>query len=525
MTAGWAVPVPVGFEVDGHRVTAPLGTGAWGSVYAAEPVDPAVPADGVALKFLPAGALSPAQHAQLAEVVARERRYATRLRHPRLIRTRALATARDPGGPLDGAPVLVMDRARTSLAELLAAAEPGAPLPDAGRLLAEICEGLAHMHGHGLVHGDLKPSNVLLDADGGVRLSDFGLTAELEGTHAYGPHGGTPDYLPPEWSTALLGARGVPTRTTRDIWAFGILAHQVLAGGLFPFPGQTGRARAGAALGYAAGVDGLRLWPGIPAPWRALVADCLSPDHARRSAFPASELLRRIRELDGGAGTGGWFRRRRGVSGAPRGGSWRPGRSWSAARTRNPATRRPGVRRLVRPVVALLAVCALLTGPTGAPAPPRHLAVGDLRPDADVPAAYRAMITEAAHRCQHPGLVTPALVAAILFVESGFDPDARRPNGDGGLAMWTPGVFNSWAVGVRGPQPSIFDPGDAIAVLGLYLCGIDARFAHLPGDHRPLLAAAYEYGSGSVLAAGGVPEKARAFVDRVLAAYDRYAVR
>ncbi|MEU5110877.1 protein kinase [Streptomyces longwoodensis] len=46
---------------------------------------------------------------------------------------------------------------------------------DGERILTEICEGLAHLHGLGWVHGDLKPDNVLLMADGSVRLSDFGL--------------------------------------------------------------------------------------------------------------------------------------------------------------------------------------------------------------------------------------------------------------------------------------------------------------------------------------------------------------
>jgi serine/threonine-protein kinase len=174
-------------------------------------------------------------------------------------------------------------------------------VPDAARLICEICEALAHMHAMGWVHGDLKPSNVLLMEDGTVRLADFGLARELEGTHAYAPRLGSSDFLPPEWWTERIGPQGIATRTTVDIWALGVTAHQLLTGGMSPFPGATARARGAAAQAYAAGQAELRLADELPQAWRPIVADCLAPNHERRSAHPAAALLTRIQALaDGG---------------------------------------------------------------------------------------------------------------------------------------------------------------------------------------------------------------------------------
>jgi serine/threonine protein kinase len=205
VTTGWAVEVPAGYRVGRWTVTEPIATGSWGSVYAATGHDGDGPAE-VALKFLPTGTLTPRQVAYLADVADRERRGHERLSHPHLIRALEALTVDDPGHPrLDGALVIVMERAEASLRDLLERAV-GGPVPGAGRLVEEICEALAYLHGRGWVHGDLKPANVLLMADGSARLADFGLAGELDGTHAYLPPMASPDYVPPERWTESLGA-------------------------------------------------------------------------------------------------------------------------------------------------------------------------------------------------------------------------------------------------------------------------------------------------------------------------------
>jgi serine/threonine-protein kinase len=235
----------------------------------------------VALKFLPTAGLAPRQARALVETARRESEFGRRARHPRLIRMLDSVVLSEPGDPvLDGSVVLIMERAEHSLRQLLEQDGPEPTEIEKSRLLTEICEGLAHLHGIGWVHGDLKPDNVLIMADGSARLSDFGLAVELDGTHGYMPPLGTPDYLPPERGRAPLGERGVQVRPSNDIWALGIMIHQMFAGGASPFPGATPMARGAAVQEYAEGRAPLRLESALPPFWRELAADC-RPDAGR----------------------------------------------------------------------------------------------------------------------------------------------------------------------------------------------------------------------------------------------------
>ncbi|MGI5335907.1 serine/threonine-protein kinase [Streptomyces sp. CA-181903] len=292
-------PLPPGHRIGGWEVTGPIAAGGWGTVYAGRPATPGtggpeVPRT-VALKILPTGGLAPSQARKVAEVARREVEFGRRARHPRLIRLLDSVEVSDPDQPfLDGAIVLVMERAACSLRERLDTAVTGA---EGARLVEGICEGLAHLHRSGWVHGDLKPDNVLLMADGSVKLSDFGLVTELtgtHGTHGYAPPMGTFDYLPPERWNASLSEQGVRVRPSADIWALGIVIHQVFASGASPFPGATPVSRAAAAQEYADGRAPLRLDPAVPPFWRQLVTDCLAPAHAARAEHTAESLLDRI---------------------------------------------------------------------------------------------------------------------------------------------------------------------------------------------------------------------------------------
>ncbi|MFI1420017.1 serine/threonine-protein kinase [Streptomyces sp. NPDC020731] len=490
--------LPEGFRIDGWEIGAVIGSGGWGTVYEARAV-----ADGTraAVKVLSTGALAPGQSTALGELIDREVRFSSEADHPHLVRTRAVCTVDAPDLPaLDGAVALVMDRAEASLKDVLDAAGTGRPIVGAGRVLRGVAAGLAHMHGAGWVHGDLKPANVLLGADGQVWLADFGLAAELDGSHAHLPPLGTLDHLPPEWWSQRTGTRGSVIRPTADVWAFGVLAHQVLTGGLHPFPGANARARSLAAQAYARGTAPLRLDAGLGEGWRRLVADCLAPDHASRLPHTAEALATRAEQLAGGT------RRRRG--------------------------------RLAPAVAATLAAlaAAAVTGTVvlgggdsedddgrGAPAvvTDAHVEVpGGIPADSDVPEALRTVITKAAHRCTDEE-ITPALLAAMLKAESGFDEDAARPATDEyGIAMWTPSVFRAWAVDGDGDgDKDHMSPPDAIATMSGYVCWLDQRFkeAGMPKKDLPaLVAAGYRTSDRAVIEQGGVPEQVRPHVDEVL---------
>lgn len=302
--------VEPGYQVGGWTVGRPLGSGAFASVYAATRAPGSAPRapggapagdlpDTAALKFLPTGTCTPRGLRHLKDLAEREVELLSGLRAPRLVRLYETLTVDDPGVPeLDGATVLVLEQAECSLQTRLAEAGTE-PLPDGPALLVQICEGLHQLHGAGWVHGDLKPGNVLLTADDGVRLGDFGTACELEGTHAYGPGFATPDYTPPELLWPEMGVRGVRVRPSGDIWAFGILAHLILTG-VHPLPGGTPAARRDAAVRYARGGEDLRLSPALPEPWRRIVADCLQRTHETRAPHDATLLLERVREAAAG---------------------------------------------------------------------------------------------------------------------------------------------------------------------------------------------------------------------------------
>ncbi|WP_454131528.1 transglycosylase SLT domain-containing protein [Kitasatospora aureofaciens] len=108
----------------------------------------------------------------------------------------------------------------------------------------------------------------------------------------------------------------------------------------------------------------------------------------------------------------------------------------------------------------------------------------------------------------------------MLKAESGFDPNAARPEtGEYGIAMWTPAVFEAWSKAANHDGPkSYLDPGDAIAAMGNYVCWLDQQIRHrgFTRDLPALVAAAYRTSDKSVAAAGGVPERVRPHVDKVL---------
>lgn len=115
-----------------------------------------------------------------------------------------------------------------NLASLLAR-EPRQPVEEVRRVVAEIADALAYAHARGVIHRDIKPDNILLDAHNGrSSVTDFGIARAIEaGTRLTltGVAVGTPTYMSPEQA---LGERDVDGRT--DLYSLGVVAYQMLTG-------------------------------------------------------------------------------------------------------------------------------------------------------------------------------------------------------------------------------------------------------------------------------------------------------
>jgi hypothetical protein len=104
------------------------------------------------------------------------------------------------------------------------------PAPQAARVAAEICDGLAYAHAKGIVHRDIKPENVLFADDGRAKVADFGIARLGEPTAQPLTRPslvlGTPAYMAPE------ARAGVPPDPGMDVYAVGVLLAQMITGRL-----------------------------------------------------------------------------------------------------------------------------------------------------------------------------------------------------------------------------------------------------------------------------------------------------
>jgi serine/threonine-protein kinase len=255
----WLPPAPTGYEL-----LEPLGRGGMGDVYLAREL---ASERLVAMKFL--------RHpgdSELFERFLTELRVLARLDHPNIVRVLAHDFFRaDPFFTMEYLP-------GGSLAAARAGAEPLTPA-EAIRLIRPIAAAVAAAHAQGVLHRDLKMSNILLAADGTPKVADFGLAKRLDDvdpvtrtTDALG----TPGYMPPEQISRKNGEIG----TWSDVYGLGATLFALLTGRA-PFVGPTPEEVIHQVLADApARPRALR--PGVPLGLEAIVLKCLEKDPISR---------------------------------------------------------------------------------------------------------------------------------------------------------------------------------------------------------------------------------------------------
>ncbi|MCP9489774.1 MAG: serine/threonine protein kinase, partial [Solirubrobacteraceae bacterium MAG38_C4-C5] len=217
-TVSTRIPEPPGTLVlDRYRLAGRLGSGGFGVVWAAR--DERLGRD-VAVKLVPISADAPARAGQRAQ---REALAAARLGHPGIVALYEAGRDRDHY-------VLVSELVRgRTLAALLA--EGALSDRDVLRIGAVLADALAHAHARGVIHRDVKPSNVLCpesstEAGGVAKLTDFGVAhmASDDALTRTGDVVGTLAYMAPEQ------AAGHPAGPGADTWALAIVLYEALAG-------------------------------------------------------------------------------------------------------------------------------------------------------------------------------------------------------------------------------------------------------------------------------------------------------
>ncbi len=255
----------VGQVIDGrYRVDSVLAIGGMGAVLRGTHL---VLGQAVAIKVMLDATM---RDPTMRERVFREARILAQVRSP------AIASIFDAGLLPDGTLYIVMELLEGEELEA-AIVRRSLSLPQAARLLAQVCEGLADAHAQGIVHRDLKPANIFLvrklSGEIASKIIDFGISkrvGEMSETTTVTTIIGSPYYMAPEQASS---SRDVDHRA--DIWSLGVILYRIVVG-RFPFEGT-----------ISAILAAIRSTPPVFPPsmdpaFKGIIMRCLEKDLSRR---------------------------------------------------------------------------------------------------------------------------------------------------------------------------------------------------------------------------------------------------
>jgi tRNA A-37 threonylcarbamoyl transferase component Bud32 len=282
---------PAGWSLGQYRVLEQIGQGGMAGVYKAyqNSLD-----RFVAIKMIPAQFDDARDNDFLARFAA-EARLVARLTHPNIVPVHDF-------GEASGWAFIVMEYIEGgTLRDLLVEAEETGRRPDLGRtleLLYQAALALDFAHGHGIIHRDVKPGNMLLRTEDQLLLTDFGIATMLEANKAFSRSGanvGTPQYMAPEQGLPDMAVDG-----RADIYALGVVMFQCVVGRL-PFASETAVAIMLRHI-HEPVPRPSALVPGVPPAVEHIILRALAKDPAaryQRAREMAAHLANAIAEIRG----------------------------------------------------------------------------------------------------------------------------------------------------------------------------------------------------------------------------------
>jgi serine/threonine protein kinase/tetratricopeptide (TPR) repeat protein len=205
-------PLTGGTMVAHYRIIERIGAGGMGEVYLAE--DSRLKRR-VALKFLPVHLIA---NDEIRSRFQREAQAVAKLNHPNIVTIHDVSE-------FNGRPFFVMEHVEGQSLHHYAHEKP-LPLDNVIDYALQICQGIGEAHRAGIVHRDIKPTNIIVDLKGRARLLDFGLAA-IAGDDKLTKTGstlGTVSYMSPE----QVSGRDIDNRS--DLFSFGLVLYELIAG-------------------------------------------------------------------------------------------------------------------------------------------------------------------------------------------------------------------------------------------------------------------------------------------------------